>query len=204
MSTIFLDACVRKYLIARRTLAAVPGPETDTETRRETRPETRRESRSDAVEWLTRNEMKAWRTLLDAATGLLATLDQELQAAHGLSLAEYEVLVVLSGRGDEGVRMQDLAGMLHLSPSGATRRIDSMVRRALVARRQCPTDRRGSFAVLTEVGSVRLREAAPTHVRGVRAHFIDRLSERQLANVTNALAAIDVDEAAAAGGCDER
>jgi DNA-binding MarR family transcriptional regulator len=178
----------------------VPGPETDTETRPETPPETRRET----VEWLTPTEMKAWRTLLDAATGVLATLDQELQRAHELSLAEYEVLVVLSGRGDEGVRMQDLAGMLHLSPSGATRRIDSMVRRGLVARRQCPTDRRGSFAVLTEAGSARLHEAAPTHVRGVRAHFIDRLSERQLANVTNALAAIDVDQTAAAGGCDER
>jgi DNA-binding MarR family transcriptional regulator len=170
----------------------VPGRATDTEQRPET------------VEWLTPTEMKAWRTLLDVATGLLATLDQELQSAHGLSLAEYEVLVVLSDRGDEGVRMQDLAGMLHLSPSGATRRIDGMVRRGLVARRQCPTDRRGSYAVLTEDGSTRLRDAAPTHVRGVRAHFIDRLSERQLTNVTNALGAIDLDEAAAAGGCDER
>jgi DNA-binding MarR family transcriptional regulator len=186
----------------------VPGPETDSETRPRTQVQTQRnvgrERRTEAVAWLTPTEMKAWRTLLDAATGLLATLDQELQSGHGLSLAEYEVLVVLSERGQEGVRMQDLAGMLHLSPSGATRRIDSMVRRGLVARRQCPTDRRGSFAVLTEAGSARLREAAPTHVRGVRAHFIDRLSERQLASVTNALAAIDVDEAAAAGGCDER
>ena len=94
--------------------------------------------------------------------------------------------------------------MLHLSPSGATRRVDGMVRRGLVARRQCPTDRRGSYAVLTDDGTERLREAAPTHVRGVRAHFIDRLSDRQLANVANALSAIDIDQTAAAGGCDER
>jgi DNA-binding MarR family transcriptional regulator len=156
----------------------------------------------DETKWLSDAEMQAWRTLLDAATGLLATLDQELQAAHGLSLAEYEVLVVVSARGDEGVRMQDLAGLLHLSPSGATRRVDGMVRRGLVARRQCPTDRRGSYAVLTDAGTARLEEAAPTHVRGVRAHFIDRLSERQLANVTSALAAIEIDRNAAAGGCD--
>ena len=69
--------------------------------------------------------MHAWRTLLDTATGLLATLDQELQAEHGLSLAEYEVLVVVSEQGEEGLRMQDLAGTLHLSASGATRRVDA-------------------------------------------------------------------------------
>jgi DNA-binding MarR family transcriptional regulator len=159
---------------------------------------------TEAVEWLSASEMTAWRTLLDAATGLLATLDQELQGAHGLSLAEYEVLVVLSERGREGMRMQDLAGLLHLSPSGATRRVDGMVRRGLVSRRQCPTDRRGSYAVLTDEGTERLRKAAPTHVQGVRAHFIDRLSERQLANVTNALAAIEINRDAAAGGCDGR
>jgi DNA-binding MarR family transcriptional regulator len=168
-----------------------------------TRSETTAPAAAAETRWLSDAEMQAWRTLLDAATGLLATLDQELQAAHGLSLAEYEVLVVVSARGDEGVRMQDLAGLLHLSPSGATRRVDGMVRRGLVARRQCPTDRRGSYAVLTEAGAARLVEAAPTHVRGVRAHFIDRLSERQLANVTGALAAIEIDRAAAAGGCDE-
>jgi DNA-binding MarR family transcriptional regulator len=156
------------------------------------------------VPWLSETELRAWRTLLDVATGLLATLDQELQAAHGLSLAEYEVLVVVSERGKEGVRMQDLAGMLHLSPSGATRRVDGMVRRGLVARTQCPTDRRGSYAVLTDAGMARLREAAPTHVRGVRAHFVDRLSARQLATVTNALAAVEIDHDAAAGGCDGR
>jgi DNA-binding MarR family transcriptional regulator len=158
----------------------------------------------DVVQWLSEPEMRAWRTLLDAATGLLATLDQELQREHGLSLAEYEVLVIVSEAGEHGVRMHDLAGMLHLSPSGVTRRVDAMVRRGMVARRQCPSDRRGSYAVLTDDGWARLRQAAPTHVRGVRAHFVDRLSPRQLANLTNALSSVDVDDAAAAGGCDER
>jgi DNA-binding MarR family transcriptional regulator len=161
------------------------------------------EGRADDVAWLTESEMHAWRTLLDTATGLLATLDQELQAEHDLSLAEYEVLVVASELGPEGVRMQDLAGTLHLSPSGATRRVDGMVRRGFVARRQCPTDRRGSYVVLTDDGRAKLVAAAPTHVRGVRAHFIDRLTTRQLANVAGALAQIDIRRDLAAGGCDE-
>jgi hypothetical protein len=57
--------------------------------------------------------------------------------------------------------------------------------------------------VLTAEGLRRLREAAPAHVRGVRAHFIDQLSERELANLAAALSNIDVDAASGAPVCDE-
>src|SRR5215210_6997234 len=108
--------------------------------------------------------------------GLLATLDNELQSEHGLSLGDYEVLVFLSESPDRSLRMSDLAGRLHLSPSGITRRIDGLVRAGFVERRQCPTDRRGSNAVLTDDGLQALQRAAPTHVRGVRQHFVERLT----------------------------
>ena len=72
-----------------------------------------------------------------------------------------------------------------------------MERAGLVERRQCPSDRRGSNAVLTAEGLRRLRAAAPTHVRGVRAHFIDQLSEREVASLANALTAVTVDVEAA-------
>jgi len=164
---------------------------------------TDREVEAADVRWLTPQQLQAWQTLLSTTTSLLAVLDRELQAEHELSLAEYEVLVVVSERGPEGLRMQDLAGGLRLSPSGATRRVDGMVRRGFVARRQCPTDRRGSYVVLTDAGRAKLETAAPTHVRGVRQYFIDRLSERQLANVANALGLVEIRPEDAAGGCDE-
>ena len=148
--------------------------------------------------------MRAWRALIQVTTGVLGVLDNELQSEHGLSLGEYEVLVHLSETPESSLRMTDLAGRLHLSPSGITRRIDGMQRAGLVERRQCPSDRRGSNAVLTAEGLRRLREAAPTHVRGVRAHFIDQLSERDIANLASALAAVQVDAEAASGGCDEK
>jgi DNA-binding MarR family transcriptional regulator len=152
--------------------------------------------------WLNEAEMEAWRALIVATTGLLATLDNELQAEHGLSLGEYEVLVLLSEAPDHSMRMTDLALQMHLSPSGMTRRIDGLVKRELVERRQCPSDRRGYNAVLTAEGMRRLQMAAPTHVAGVRAHFIDRLTERQLAELASALSTVTIDWAAAAGGCD--
>ncbi len=156
-----------------------------------------------AVPWLSEPEMQCWRALISVTTGVLGALDSELQAEHGLSLGEYEVLVHLSEEPEHSLRMTDLAGRLHLSPSGITRRIDGLERAGLVERRQCPSDRRGSNAVLTDEGMRRLAAAAPTHVRGVRAHFIDQLGEQEIAALATALASVHVDRAAAAGGCDE-
>jgi DNA-binding MarR family transcriptional regulator len=155
-----------------------------------------------ATRWLNDTEMTAWRSLIRATTGVMATLDNELQAAHGLTLGEYEVLVWLSEAPEQALRMTDLASRLHLSPSGITRRIDGLVKRKFVERQQCPSDRRGSYAVLTKEGLRVLEAAAPTHVQGVRTHFVDRLDDQQLANLTSALSTIDVDPRAAAGGCD--
>ena len=161
------------------------------------------EHRGAGTRWLSQPEMRAWQTLIEVTTGVLATLDGELRAEHDLSLGEYEVLAHLSDAPDHSMRMTDLAARLRLSPSGITRRIDGLVRDDLVERRQCPSDRRGSNAVLTDKGLRRLRDAAPTHLRGVRAHFVDQLSQRQLANLASALSAVVVDRDAAAGGCDE-
>jgi len=158
--------------------------------------------REPEVAWLNPAEMHAWRSLVQATTGLLAVLDNELQAAHGLSLGDYEVLVHLSEEPGRAIRMSELAARLHLSPSGITRRIDGLVKQGLVERQRCPNDRRGSNAVLTPLGLKALKTAAPTHVRGVREYFVDRLDDRQLAQLASVLARIDVDEQRAAGGCD--
>ena len=153
--------------------------------------------------WLSEAEQRAWRALIRVTSGVMATLDGELRIEHGISLGEYEVLALLSEAPEQSLRMTDLAGHLHLSPSGITRRIDGLVRRSLVERKQCPSDRRGSNAVLTADGLRLLEAAAHTHVRGVRAHFVDQLTAPQLANLEAALASVSIDLDAAAGGCDE-
>jgi DNA-binding MarR family transcriptional regulator len=155
-----------------------------------------------ATKWLSEPEMRCWRALIQVATGVLGALDGELQAEQGLSLGEYEVLVHLSEEPGHSIRMTDLATRLHLSPSGITRRIDGLERAGLVERVRCPSDRRGSNAVLTAAGLKRLKAAAPTHVRGVRAHFIDQLTEKDIATLETALSSIHIDAEAAAGSCD--
>lgn len=118
--------------------------------------------------------------------------DRELQEAHGLSLGDYDVLVHLSEADGGSLRMSELAERLLLSRSGLTRRIDGLVRAGWVERKACPNDGRGSLAVLTNAGLMRLEEAAPTHVQGVRRYLIDPLGETgSLAGLDRGLSAVE-------------
>jgi DNA-binding MarR family transcriptional regulator len=139
--------------------------------------------------WLHDTEMEAWQAFLRASIRLMDRLDAELDH-HGLSLADYEILVHLSGEAAGELRMTELAARTLVSRSGLTRRLDRLVDGGLVERRNCPTDRRGVFAVLTDEGRRRLKEAAPTHVEGVRRHFIAQLSGQDLQKLTASLNAV--------------
>lgn len=129
---------------------------------------------------LSERELAAWRGLLNAHSHLVATLDDELERAHGIPLGSYEVLLHLADTPEGSLRMGDLAERLLLSRSGLTRLIDRLVARGLVERHSCPSDRRGTYARLTPAGRELLDAARPTHLRGVREHFLDRLSTNDL------------------------
>lgn len=130
--------------------------------------------------WLTDQEQEAWRTMIAVHARLVSRLDAELQAAHGISLRDYEVLVHLSEAEGGALRMAELAELLVVSPSGLTRRLDGLVRDGLVKRQACLSDRRGTLAVLSLVGHAALENAAPTYVAGVRRYVFEALDQDQL------------------------
>lgn len=146
---------------------------------------------SESGVWLNDGEQLTWRHLLAVRQRFEERLDQELKAAHGLSLGDYAVLVHLSEAPEQALRMSELADELVLSRSGLTRRVDGLVREGLVVRRACPVDGRGSFAQLTDAGAARLSQAAPTHVCGVRRYLIDALGPERLRALARGLDAID-------------
>jgi Transcriptional regulators len=90
------------------------------------------------------------------------------------------VLVQLAVADEQRLRMSELAERLLLSRSGVTRLIDRLEANGLVARVSCESDRRGQWAQLTDVGHQRLRDASPTHLRGVEEHFLDRIPATEL------------------------
>lgn len=102
--------------------------------------------------------------LVEAHAGLSAILGEQLEAHHGISGQQFEVLLRLVRTPGHRMRMSDLAAQTTLSASGLTRVVDRLVAHGLVGRAACPSDRRGSFAVLTTKGERRILAAVPDHV----------------------------------------
>ena len=128
---------------------------------------------SGDVRWLSGEHQQAWRAYILGTELLLHELDRELREAHDVSFSEYEILVRLSETPGGRMRMAILADSMCHSRSRVTHTIARMETAGLVRREAANTDGRGVEAVMTDVGHRRLVEAAPTHVRGVRAHLVD-------------------------------
>ena len=124
------------------------------------------------TKWLSPAEEKAWRRFIIASRRLFEGLDDDL-AEHELSLSDYEVLVHLSEAPDRTMRMSDLAAVSLISRSRLSHRIKVMEKAGWVKRESCPSDKRGSFAVMTGKGWKAIVTAAPDHIAGVRRRFID-------------------------------
>jgi DNA-binding MarR family transcriptional regulator len=127
--------------------------------------------------------LATWSTFLRAHAKVVRALEGELQAEQDLALTDYDVLVQLSAADERRLRMSDLADRLLLSRSGATRLVDRLVADGLVERVMCESDRRGQWASLTDAGYRRLRDASPTHLRGIARHFLDRFDANELARL---------------------
>lgn len=135
--------------------------------------------------------MRAWRSYIVGSALLEYRLNRELQEEHGLTLADYEILVRLSEQPDMRMRMTQLATDVASSKSRVSHQVGRLEVAGLVRREGCTNDGRGIYAVLTDTGFDLLRTSAPTHLRGVREHLIDRLTateQEALASIFSSLA----------------
>jgi DNA-binding MarR family transcriptional regulator len=112
--------------------------------------------------------IEAFVRLVRASAAVTRQLSAQLSADHGLSISAYEALLRLARAPDSRMRRVDLANGLLLSAGGVTRMLDGLERDGFVAREECASDRRVSYAVLTEAGRDKLREASKSHTRQIR------------------------------------
>lgn len=131
------------------------------------------------TQWLDEEQQRTWRALLAAAAAVAESLERQLQRGSGMPHAYYAVLVALSEHPHRRLRMSELAAALSSSQSRLSHAVARLEERGWVRRERCDTDRRGSWAVLTDEGSAALRDAAPGHVEAVRAALFDRLTPEQ-------------------------
>jgi DNA-binding MarR family transcriptional regulator len=140
--------------------------------------------------WLSEREQEIWRSFLSATMGLSDALARQLQRDAGMPHAYYEILVALSEAPDRTLRMSELAGIRGSSRSRLSHAIARLEETGWVRRRGCPTDKRGSYAMLTDKGFAVLEAAAPGHVTEVREKLFDQLTPEQVAQLGEISAAI--------------
>jgi DNA-binding MarR family transcriptional regulator len=122
-----------------------------------------------------------------AHTAVSRQLETELEAAEGLPLRSFTVLLELDEAPEQKLRMSDLAAAAALSRSGLSRLIDRLVADRLIERADCDDDGRGSFAVLTAAGAARLGAARRTHSEAVRRVLVDHFSATELRELSRYL-----------------
>lgn len=129
--------------------------------------------------WLTDEQQRVWRTYLDATTLLEDHLDRQLQRDAGMPHIYYGLLVKLAESSHRRLRMTELAMYAKITRSRLSHAIARLEKNGWVRREDCPDDKRGQFAVLTDAGLEVLRQTAPGHVEAVRQAMFDRLTPQQ-------------------------
>ncbi len=131
--------------------------------------------------WLSEEEQSVWRAYLHATTLLEDHLDRQLQRDAGMPHIYYGLLVQLSqAPRRRQMRMTELAKDAKITRSRLSHAVARLEKSGWVRREDCPSDKRGQNAVLTEEGYEMLRRSAPGHVSAVRQAMFDRLTPEQV------------------------
>jgi DNA-binding MarR family transcriptional regulator len=140
--------------------------------------------------WLDAAQQRDWRAYIEGSVRLHELIDQSLKSSHGLSSAEYEILVRLSESEGHRLRMAELAEFASQSRSRLSHTCGRLERKGLVRRETCPDDKRGVFCRLTDKGFSTLESAAHDHVDTVREFFVDVVEPADLEAIGRAFTAI--------------
>lgn len=140
---------------------------------------------------LSAHELDAWRTFLSANVQLMERLDQDLQQRSSINLTDYEILSVLAESNGRRLRMSDLARQVLVSRSRLTYRVDRLAEVEFVIREECEDDRRGLWAILTDVGHEALSDAMSRHTNDIRTWFFDHMDEEEQRMIAMVMKRID-------------
>ncbi len=116
---------------------------------------------------------------LRAHAALTRELGARLEAEHGLSMSDFDVLIQLYHAEGHAMRRVDIARSVLLTASGITRLLDGLESCGLVAKKACESDARVSYAVLTEEGLRKISEARKSHMADVDELFGARLEPKE-------------------------
>jgi DNA-binding MarR family transcriptional regulator len=140
----------------------------------------------------------SWVRFLRAHAAVTRQLGARLEAEHGLTMNDYDVLVQLYFAPEQSMRRVDIARAVLLTASGITRLLDGLERSGWVEKKACSTDARVSYAVLTEAGVAKFEEARASHIRDVEELFGSSFTADERDTLAELLARLPLAETSAA------
>ena len=121
---------------------------------------------------------------------LTDSLGRELEQTVGIPLVFFDVLIHVGAAPEGRLTMSHLSSDVALTTGGVTRLVDRMVEAGLVARENCPNDRRSIYVVLTPEGQAVLHRAVAEHIDGIDRHLVAHLDDGERAALEAALVKI--------------
>ncbi|MBD2018954.1 MarR family transcriptional regulator [Leptolyngbya sp. FACHB-36] len=131
-----------------------------------------------------------WRLLITAHVRLIDRVEQHLKQAGLPPLEWYDVLWALKETPDQRLRLSELADAVLLSRSNLTRLLDRLEKAGLLTREACPSDRRGTFAVLTPAGATLQQQMWEIYSQRIAEDLSAHLEDGDVRVMTNALSQI--------------
>jgi DNA-binding MarR family transcriptional regulator len=86
---------------------------------------------------------------------------QQIFRPHGITPTQYNVLRILRGAGDNGLRCSDIGDRLVSSDPDITRLLGRLQKQKLIRRKRDPKDKRVIYATITAEGQRLLKESDP-------------------------------------------
>ncbi|MFS0726096.1 MarR family winged helix-turn-helix transcriptional regulator [Paenibacillus sp. 1P07SE] len=128
-------------------------------------------------------EMRLWHMWKGTFKRVFGRVAKELSEQTGLSEADFGVLDRLVQFGEGKLRQQELADSMEWDKSRLSHHLTRMEKRGLVLRKPSAKDR-GVDVFITAAGQSALDEALPVVSRAIRTHFLNQLTERDAASIS--------------------
>jgi DNA-binding MarR family transcriptional regulator len=136
---------------------------------------------------LDKQRNSVWRLFITANVKLLDRIGEKFAQADLPSMDWYDVLLTLKEAPEQRLRLSELAEKALLSRSNLTHLVDRLEKAGLLCRERCASDRRGTYAVLTEAGLEMQQKMWTVYSEGIAEYFGCHLTDQELQVVEQVL-----------------
>lgn len=133
-------------------------------------------------------QLKAFTVLHRATNAVHEVTKRDIQKSD-INLTEFAVMELLYHKGDQPIQI--IGKKVLIASSSITYVVDKLEKKGFVSRIACPTDRRVTFASLTETGKQMIESIFPAHEKKI-AEIFDVLTTDELETLTELLKRVGV------------